>query len=147
MRVRDVPVKFADLFDAFQLYGSDSEGGLRVHVCRQSGRIYWPSDEKVTGVAPDALPDDVDDEDKYFTLPGKKELGLGKPLVLDFAQEFLPGAFDDVRDMFNRRGAFARFRALLTRKGLRDQWHAFEASAEERALREWCKDMKITMSE
>ena len=48
--------------------------------------------------------------------------------------------------MFGRRGAFARFRDLLIREGLRDQWHAFEAAAEERALREWCADMEIELS-
>ena len=35
------------------------------------------------------LPDDIDDE-KYIAIPNKKELDLGKPLVLDFTREFLP---------------------------------------------------------
>lgn len=30
----------------------------------------------------DELPDDIDDEEKYVALPDKRELGLGKPLVL-----------------------------------------------------------------
>jgi hypothetical protein len=147
LRERDVSVKFKDLLEAFQVsdFGAGSEEC--VTVCRRTGQIYWPSDEMLTGIPPDDLPDDVNDEEKYFQLPGKKELGLGKPVALDFAREFLPQAFDDVRYMFSRRGAYPRFHALLMREGLRERWHVFEAAAEERALREWCVDMEIELSE
>jgi hypothetical protein len=33
-------------------------------------------------------------------------LDLGKPLVLDFAREFLPDDYDEVRHIFSRRGAY-----------------------------------------
>lgn len=49
--------------------------------------------------------------------------------------------------MFSRRGAYGRIRDLLIREGLREQWYAFEAAGEERALREWCKDMEIELSD
>jgi len=41
-------------------------------------------------------------------LPDKRELDLGKPLALDFARQFLPDDFDEVRQFFNRRGAYLR---------------------------------------
>lgn len=82
------------------------------------------------------LPDDIDDEEKYVALPDKLELGLGKPLVLDFAREFLPDDVDDVRDFFSKRSAYPKFKALLARRGAVDRWHAFEAT--EQALRDWC---------
>jgi hypothetical protein len=59
-------------------------------------------------------------------------------LVLDFARQFLPDDFDEVRQIFSRRGAYARFKDLLGRRGALDQWYDFEAKAEERALRMWC---------
>ena len=62
-----------------------------------------------------------------------RELDLGKPLALDFARQFLPGDFDDVRQFFSRRGAYARFKDLLDRRGVLDQWYDFEAKAEERS--------------
>ncbi|WFU42035.1 hypothetical protein QA640_05945 [Bradyrhizobium sp. CB82] len=61
----------------------------------------------------DELPDDINDEEKYVALPDKRKLGLGKPLVLDFARQFLPADFDDVRYFFGRRGTYPKFRALL----------------------------------
>jgi hypothetical protein len=86
----------------------------------------------------DELPDDINDEEKYVALPDKRELGLGKPLVLDFARQFLPDDFDDVRYFFSRRGAYPKFKALLARRSAIDDWHAFEAKATEQALRDWC---------
>jgi hypothetical protein len=61
-----------------------------------------------------------------------------KYLTRDFARKFLPGDFDEVRQLFSRRGAYARFKDLLDRRGALDQWYDFEAKAEERALTMWC---------
>src|SRR5437868_15339794 len=54
------------------------------------------------------LPDDINDE-KYISIPDKRELDLGKPLVLDFAREFLPDDYDEVRHIFRRRGAYRQY--------------------------------------
>ena len=94
----------------------------------------------------DELPDSVKDEKNYIEIPGKRELGLGKPLALDFADEFLPDDFDDVRDMFSRSGAYRKFRALVTRRRVLDRWYEFEAKSPERALREWCEDNLIEVT-
>jgi len=47
----------------------------------------------------DELPDDVGDSEKYLQIPDKRELDLGKPLALDFARQFLPNDFDEVRSL------------------------------------------------
>ncbi len=60
-------------------------------------------------------------------------------LVLDFAREFLPKDFDEVRYIFSKRGAYPKFRALLARRKAVDRWHEFESKATERALRDWCE--------
>jgi hypothetical protein len=64
--------------------------------------------------------------------------GVGKPLVLDFARQFLPNDIDEVRRIFSGRGAYARFKNLLDRRGALDHWYDFEAKVEEKALRMWC---------
>jgi hypothetical protein len=51
-----------------------------------------------------------------------------------FARQFLPGDLDDVRQFFSGRGAYARFKDLLDRRGALDQWYDFDTKAEERAL-------------
>jgi hypothetical protein len=95
----------------------------------------------------DSLPDDIDDGEKFLPIPDKRELDLGKPLALDFARQFLPGDFDEVRQFFSRRGAYARFKELLARRNALERWYDFEAEAEERALRMWCDLNSIEVSD
>ena len=89
----------------------------------------------------------ISDEDKYIQLPSKRELDLGVPLVMDFVRQVLPRDFDDVSDMFDRRGAYGRFKQLLTRRGALQQWYDFEQQATERALREWCELNSIVLAD
>jgi hypothetical protein len=93
------------------------------------------------------LPDDIDDNEKFLQIPDKRELDLGRPLALDFAREFLPDDFDDVRQFFSRKGAYARFKDLLDQRGALAQWYDFEAKAEEKALRERCELNSIEVSD
>lgn len=134
-----MPVSIGDITEAFEFANTNGDmGEFRAFVCRQTGTIHYQTDVIDTADLYDELPEDIDDEDKYVALPDKRELDLGKPLALDFAREFLPDDFDDVRYFFNKRGAYSKFKALLARRGALDRWHAFEAKATEQALREWC---------
>jgi hypothetical protein len=126
---------------------SRANGPHREHqafLCKQSGKLYCHS-ELCDDL--DILPDDVDDSEKFLQIPDKRDLDLGKPLALDFACQFLPDDFNDVRQFFSRRGAYARFKDLLDRRGALDQWYDFEAKAEERALRMWCDLNSIEVSD
>ena len=67
------------------------------HSISSSARAYWHSE---FGDNEEELPDDIDDE-KYISISDKRELDLGKPLVLDFAREFLPDDYDEVRHIFS----------------------------------------------
>ncbi|MER8576280.1 hypothetical protein NKH19_29445 [Mesorhizobium sp. M1338] len=127
-----MPVSFKDILLAFEFVSSGGTGEHQAFLCKQSGTLYWHSE--FTGDL-DELPDDIDDSDKYAQIPDKKELDLGKPLALDFARQFLPDNVGDVQKIFSKRGAYARFKDLLQRRGALDRWYAFEANAEERASR------------
>jgi hypothetical protein len=65
----------------------------------------------------------------------KNDLGLGKPLGLKFVAQALP---DEVAAIFQRRGAYGRFKDLLKRRGKLDEWYEFENYSQREALREWC---------
>ncbi len=130
-----MPIRFSQLFDAFQFTGPDSE----TYVDRQTGKTYLVSPSAGIDELDDEAPEDIE-SDRFLALPDRRDLGLGKPMALDFAQEHLPGDFDAVRAIFNRRGAFGRFKDLLVRRGVVDQWYAFSNAAEEAALRQWCAD-------
>src|SRR5258708_5890139 len=105
-------VSFSDLQLAFEFVSSGGMGENEAYLDRRSGKIYWHSE---FGENDEELPDDIDDE-KYISIPDKRELDLGKPLVLDFAREFLPDDYDEVRHIFSRRGAYRRYKDLLVRR-------------------------------
>ena len=134
-----MPVSFQKILNGFEFAASGGIGEYQAILCRQTGKIYLRSEVSDFDEPIDELPEDVEDDEKYIALPDKRELGLGKPLALDFAREFLPRDFDEVRDIFDRRGAYAKFRALLIRTRMLEQWYDFESKATKRALREWCE--------
>lgn len=122
-------------------------GDHQVFVCRQTGKTYWRLDPLVVGELEEELPDDIEDEEKYASVPDKRELGLGKPLVLDFAREWLPNDFDEVRHMFSKRHAYRNFRKLLLLRHALERWHEFESKATRKALRDWCEQNSIEVTD
>jgi len=104
-----MPISFQEILDALEFVSMD--GGLGEHwavLCRQTGKIYWRSEFSDLDELNDELPDDIDDDEKYVAIPNKRELGLGKPSVLDFAREFLPNDFNEIRYIFSKRGAYPK---------------------------------------
>jgi hypothetical protein len=139
-----MPVSFQELLLAFEFVSFGGMGEHESYLCKESGKIYWHSE---FGEDEEELPDDIDDDDKYLRIPDKRELDLGKPLVLEFAREFLPDDFNKLREIFSKRGAYARFKDLLEYRGALAQWHEFEAKAQEKALRDWCEDNSIELTD
>ena len=136
-------VKFGDLQLAFDFVNSGGLGENQAILDTQTGRLYWHS-EIGDNFEEDELPEDLDGE-RCIEIPHKNELNLGRALVFDFVQRFLPDDYDDVRDIFRRRGAYGQFKAMLVRRGALDRWHDFSAKAEEAALRAWCADNAIEL--
>ena len=132
-----MPTEFHDILFTFEFVSGD--GSNEALLCRRTGKIYWRSPFSGLDQIEGELPDGIEDDENYVAIPRKQELGLGKPLALDFAREFLPKDFDDIRYMFSKRGAYQKFRALLIKKKVLNRWYDFESKATERALREWCE--------
>ena len=136
-------VSFSDLQLAFEFVSSGGMGENEAYLDRQSGKIYWHSEVADND---EELPDDIDDE-KYISIPDKRELNLGKPLALDFVREFLADDYDEARQIFSRRGAYRRYKELLVRRGALERWYDFSNKSEDTALREWCAENGIELSE
>jgi hypothetical protein len=79
-------------------------------------------------------------------IPHKNDLGLGNQLVFDFARSHIPDDYGQVRDIFSRRGAYARYKEFLESKGFLQEWYDFEKEAQERALREWRKENRVELT-
>ena len=132
-----VAVKYSELSEAFDFVSSAAATENLAYLSLDTGAIYWvselnPFDEEV--------PDDLESSDRYLVVPHKNDLDLGSRLALRFAEEELPGQYQIIEGFFQRRGAYARFKALLSAHGCLDKWFAFEAAAIDKALREWCTE-------
>ena len=114
------------------------------YICRQTGRIYWIGGDSGM-IDEEAVPEDVHDNDKYLPVPDKRDLDLGKQLAFDFASEYLAQYYDDVRDMFRRKGAYRRFKALLEQKELIEKWYRYSDEHEAKALAKWCATKGVTL--
>ncbi len=102
-------------------------------VSRTTGNIYlFSSLEDFDG----ELPDDIEDENIYVSVPHKSDLNLGKQFVLSFAEEHLAEYYETISSFFRQRGAYGRFKDLLAQKDQLQSWYDFESKATEVALRE-----------
>lgn len=135
-------IKFRELQDAFFFVGSDSYGMHRAVLNKETGKIYYQSE---LGDLDEISEADIN-WDVCMEIPHKNDLDLGRELVFDFVNDFIPGEFDRVWGFFHGRGAYARFKDLLHSKGLLDDWYEYENRREEEALREWCEDNGIEVS-
>jgi hypothetical protein len=120
---------------------SDSVADGEAFVCRQTGRIYWISDDG--SLEPEELPDDTDDTEKYAPVPDKYELDIGVRLVFDFTKIRLPDQYEEVRSIFRRKGAYRRFKALLVERNLLERWYDFSEEQTLAVLEEWCASVGL----
>jgi hypothetical protein len=108
------------------------------YICRKTGKIHWISGDS-GAIDDEEIPEDIHDSDKYVPVPDKQDLDLGNRLVFGFASQYLPRRYDDVRDMFRRKGAYRRFRNLLERQALLEEWYRYSDEQQTKALAEWCE--------
>ncbi len=134
-------VAWDDILMAFE-FVSMGESDNSAYLCRETGATFLHTE---IGDNFEELPDDIDDGAKYLSLPGARDLDLGKPLVMRFTEEEFADHCDEVAAIFSRSGAYRRFKDLLTREGALDKWYAFEAAAKEKALREWCAENGVAV--
>jgi Uncharacterised protein family (UPF0158) len=134
-------VDFKEVLKAFEFASSAPNGEARAYLHKITGKVYWQSD-----LLPDLepLPEDIDSDD-YLVLPDKRDLELGRQLVFDFMDEYLPDESEEIRSVFRRKGAYATFKYILDKNNLRETWHEFEAKAQAEALLTWCRDQGIIL--
>ena len=133
-----MPVTFENLREAFD-WANVGGAETAAYIDRESGKVFYESDIG-GGDDEEELPDDLHESDRYLQAPDKRELDLGVELVFAFARDHLEDDYDELRDVFRRKGAYKRFRSLLERRGALDPWYAFENAAETEALKAWARD-------
>jgi hypothetical protein len=130
-----VRVDMKEIQDACDWVSVGESAGVdaEAFVNRRDGRVV------VMGAGIDEdVPHDLDDESIWIALPRRKELDLGRALVFRFVEEQMPQSIEQVERIFRKSGAYRRFKGLLDAADRLDQWHAYEQTATEQGLAQWC---------
>jgi hypothetical protein len=139
-----MPGKLSDLVEACEVASTDGFGGEnRGYIHRATGQIFMIFEDADIREGPE----DMEESDEFLAVPSKRELGLGRNVVLAFVDQEAPDEWQDVRNMFDRKGAYGRFKQWLHEKDKLNAWHKFEEEATEQALREWCEKNEIPIVE
>ena len=136
-------VKFSDIEDAFFFVSSDSYGMHTAVLDKVTGRVYHRSEMADW----DEINDEELDWENCIEIPHKNDLDLGQELVLAFVKMHLPDEYERVRQIFRKRGAYGRFKNFLESRALLQSWYDFENQQVQQALRLWCQENEIELSE
>lgn len=130
-----VTVKLDDVLYEFEFSSFDGPYEAMAYVCRETGAVHCASEDESFDAD---LPPDLETSDRYVPLPSKNDLDPGRSLALSFVEKAAPSDYEAVLGFFRKRGAYAKLKELLERKGLLNQWYEFERASIESALRQWC---------
>jgi hypothetical protein len=136
-------MKYTDIEDAFMFVSMSPPHEHYAYINKETGETYYVS----TLGDSDELPDDLEENEKYISIPHKNDLNLGRNLVFDFISANLPDEYEQVRRIFSRKGAYSLFKELLESKGQLEAWYEFEQKATREALHGWCKENDISLKE
>jgi hypothetical protein len=114
------------------------------YLNRETGEIFYDSPD---GDQEEELPDDLEDDTKYVKIPNERDLGLGIPLRLDFIRKHAPDSYEEAFHISRRPKAYGRLRDLLERTGHIETWYKFQQEALYAALKQWCADNQLELSE
>jgi hypothetical protein len=134
-------MKYSDVENAYMFVSMSPPDEHYAYLNKETGETYYVS----TLGDSDELPDDLEENEKYISIPHKNDLNLGRDLVFDFISANLPAEYEQVRRMFSKKGAYARLKELFEAKGQLEAWYEFENKATEEALRGWCKENDIRL--
>jgi len=135
-------VNYSEIETAFMFVSMTPPFENSAYLNKKTGDTYYVSEYGDS----DELPEDIEENENYVSIPHKSDLDLGRNLVFDFVAANIPDEFERVRAIFSRKGAYARYKDLLEAKGQLEAWYKFENEATEKALREWCKENGIELA-
>jgi hypothetical protein len=135
--------QFRDIEDAFFFVSLAGYGMHSAVLCKDTGRILYRSE---MGDLDEIGNEDLD-WDTCIEIPHKNDLDLGQRLVFEFVERHLPDGYHHVQQIFQRRGAYGRFKDFLESRVLLQSWYDFENRRQEQALRDWCKENGIEISD
>ncbi len=130
-------LSFEKIFDAFEESCFGERYSLSIYINRNNGEIFHVFD--LDDDMNEENPEDLFENDIYFSLPDPSEFCNGRDLVFKFASAEVRDHANKIYDIFQSSGAFSRFKCLLEDIGKLEDWYTFEQNSQREDLREWCE--------
>jgi len=137
-------MKYHDIEDSFYFVSSEQPDTNYAYISKTTGQTYFYSD---LGSNVDELPDDIDNNDDYISVPHKNDLGLGHSLVWEFVEDEISEHKEKIRRFFSNPGAYLKFKYFLNEINYLDTWYEFENTKIKEALIKWCWENKIEIDD
>jgi hypothetical protein len=131
------PIDMADLEAALDWSSAGGPFENQAFIGRLTGSVHLHSPYGDFG---EKLPEDIEDGTRYVAMPHKNDLDLGRNLAFEFVSSKAPQLEAQVHSVFRRKGAYGKFKTILERAHLLEQWYEFEGAATKAALLRWAKD-------
>jgi hypothetical protein len=134
-------IKFSDIEYAFLFVSMTPLYTNHAILCKEAGKFYYASEYGDD----EEIPEEIFEDDNCIEIPNKNDLNLGRNLVFEFIEQYLPSDFEQVRNIFRKKGAYGRYKDFFDKRGFLQKWYDFENSRQDETLREWCRENQISL--
>ncbi|WP_298444354.1 UPF0158 family protein [uncultured Ferrimonas sp.] len=109
------------------------------YLCVENGAIYF--DNEANG----ALPDDVDDWERYLEIPSYDDLDLGIGLRYRFIEHHGQEWAAELTELLQGAGSLQQFDQQLQAHALGPAWQHYQQTQSVRALQEWAAELELKL--
>lgn len=135
-------IKFSDIEHAFFYVSSAPMTANTAILCKETGEIFYASDYDDEN----QIPEEIYFREDCIEIPHRNDLDLGRNLVSEFVEQYMPEDFERVREILRRKGAYGKYQDLLEDRNILQKWYDFENARQTETLREWCEDNEIALN-
>lgn len=135
-------IKFSDIEHAFFYVSSAPMTANTAILCKETGEIFYASDYDDEN----QIPEEIYFREDCIEIPHRNDLDLGRNLVSEFVEQYMPEDFERVREILRRKGAYGKYKDLLEDRNILQKWYDFENARQTETLREWCEDNEIALN-
>lgn len=129
-------VKLGVILDAIEM----ADDNYTYFLDLETGESVFLADELVTGLDNEGLEDEIEENlERYLRLPTKFEIHEYH-IMEEFIWTLKGDRADKLEHAIQGRGAFRRFKDMVDRMGISQQWYDFQAEYYRKLAIEWCQE-------
>lgn len=141
--VRKVKVNLSVILDAIEM----ADDNYTYFLDLETGESVFLADELITGLLNEGMEDDIDENpDRYIRLPTKFEIHEYH-IMEEFIWTLQEEKANKLEYAIQGRGAFRRFKDMVNRMGIAQQWYNFQSEYYKKLAVEWCKGHQVEYTE